>query len=1080
MSLRTIHLVVDGMMCQRNCGSSVATALSTTMEGAVEAKADFATKSAWVRTSSSLDQDQIAVDIVDAIGFEARPAVHLHVIGMMCQKNCGTTVANALKALSDVHDATALFDESRAIVALHPGVKVADVLPQLLEAVEVVGFDASFIPDIQTYLDDNATQSSRNQESQNDPLSESSLTSLLPKMNDVEIDEAKSAVTLVLGVGGMSCAVCTGRVERCLRETPGVVDATVVLSTQRALVELLANAQRDKTALDCCNAVQKAGYSCHIMAQSHDLRKDARQLERARQEEEAYWLALFVFSSLLTIPMVILATGVITFAPSHVPIGNLWVVCILSTLVQLVVGKRYYIAAWKGWAHGRFLGMDFLVVLGTTSSYVYSMALFMEQLWTGLPTELEPSFMASAMLLTFVTLGKYLESYARGKTADAVHKLMELQPTCASRVLGFVVDEKSHKVLDISALNTEEVPISGIQPGDHVRVLPGGSIPADGVLVAISSRGAGGTQVQEAFIDESAFSGEPFPVSKRIGDPVYGSTVNHLSALVVRVTASGSDTFLSKIVRLVEDAQRHKAPIQAYADKLASVFAPAVVFVASITFVGWMVFGNGITVGERFNIALMSSIAVIVVACPCALGLATPTAVMVGTGVGATQGVLIKGGAVLEQMHTVDTVVFDKTGTLTCGKATLSDRIEYFEEADEILKQHLPSRIPEDMVTLWLAVCAEAQSEHPLAQAIVNAAKEAWGKEGEECDLTGYKEGVRVDNFCVHPGRGVECRVSKPEWGRRVIRIGKKEWCKEPLDSAPVNDDGAAATDDADLLRRQGKIAIYLSILEEGSISRRVIAVFGVVDAVKPEAASTVAALQKSGVDVWMCTGDDIITALAVGRSIGIPDSNICAGVTPEGKADLVTRLQNQAFSGSQAPLRKNARPTRSHRGNVAMVADGVNDSIALARSDVGIAIGAGREIALEAADVVLVRSNLHDVVVAFHLSSVVFRRILLNFVLALCYNIIAVPFAAGLFDPITDFHLPPALAGFMMACSSISVVSSSLLLRRYQRPIVTEDGDLEVEKGWLELATHFVGLHRIALGRGYEGCETDNPGDIV
>lgn len=521
----------------------------------------------------------------------------------------------------------------------------------------------------------------------------------------------------------------------------------------------------------------------------------------------------------------------------------------------------------------------------------------------------------------------------------------------------------------------------------------------------------------------------------------------------------------------MEDAQRHKAPIQAYADKLASVFVPAVVSVAVLTFVGWMLFGDSITFGERFNIALMSSIAVIVVACPCALGLATPTAVMVGTGVGATQGVLIKGGAVLEHMHTVNTVIFDKTGTLTSGKATLSDRIEYLA-TDDVIKDNVPTHIPKDKVVLWLAVCAEAQSEHPLAQAIVDAAKESWRNNGHGNDLTGCKEGVRVDDFRVQPGRGVECCIVKPEWGRRIIRVGSKEWSKERLDLAHIEED-ATGDKDADFLRHQGKIAIYLSLLEEGSKRRRVVGVFGVVDPLKPEAPSTIAALQKHGIDVWMCTGDDIVTALAVGRSLGIPDSNICAGVTPEGKADLVTRLQKSTNSGS-LPRGRNARLLGSHRGNVAMVADGVNDSIALARSDVGIAIGAGREIALEAADVVLVRSNLHDVVVAFHLSSVVFRRILLNFVLALCYNVLAVPFAAGLFDPMTDFHLPPALAGFMMACSSISVVTSSLLLRRYQRPIIKDDGSLEAHKGWLELASNCVGLHRIGLGRGYVGCESE------
>ena len=1087
--IRTIHLSVDGMMCQRNCGSTVENALSRNMKGVMEAKADFASKTAWVRTSSMQDDYQTAIDVVESIGFDARPAVHLKVTGMMCQKNCGTTVANALKGVPGVYDATAIFTESRAIVALDQGRNVGEMLPQLIEAVENVGFDVSVIPDIQSFLEENEGLSSQSS-SLNDPPSDSLSASLLDEMNVMGIDETKIDKTVVLSIGGMSCAVCTGRVESCLRETPGVVDATVILSTQRALVELTPGAHRDKTAIACCESVQKAGYTGQIVEQTNDLRKDAQQLEEARQEEESYWLGLLVFSSSLTIPVVILSTGLVQIAPSLVPSGNMWINFILSSIVQTVVGKRYYIAAWKGWTKGRVLGMDFLVVLGTTASYVYSIILFIAELWTGKLTETKPSFMAGAMLLTFVTLGKYLESYARGKTADAVHKLMELQPTCASRVIGFAGDEasdkdldiaalksrvigfagdeESGKRLDISALTTEEVLISDIQPGDYVRVLPGGSIPADGVLVAISSKSSGGSEVQEAYIDESAFSGEPFPVAKKIGDIVHGSTVNHFSVLVVRVTASGSDTFLSKIVRLVEEAQRHKAPIQAYADRLASVFVPAVVGVAIITFVAWMLFGDSLTISGRIATSLMSSIAVIVVACPCALGLATPTAVMVGTGVGATQGILIKGGQVLEFLHSVDTVIFDKTGTLTCGKAELSDRIEYLAR-DDPLKMNLPSSIPKDKVALWLAACAEAQSEHPLAQAIVKAAREAWLNGNEEGDLTGAKEGVHVDDFCVQPGRGVECSVSKPGWGRRIIRVGNSDWSKEPMEEDAVDAD-CTGDIEADSLRQQGKVAIYLSVQDEGAPKRRVIGVFGIVDPMKPEAPSTVAALQKHGIDVWMCTGDDLVTALAVARSIGIPDYNVCAGVQPEGKADLVTRLQKA--TGSVVPAHSKATSNRNIRGNVAMVADGVNDSIALARADIGIAIGAGTEIALEAADVVLVRSNLHDVVVAFHLSSVVYRRIVLNFALALCYNVISVPFAAGLFYPLTDFHLPPALAGFMMACSSVSVVTSSLLIRRYQRPTVRPDGSLEVREGWLERLSHGMGLYPLTnalnSGRGY------------
>ncbi|EED86889.1 copper transporter, ATP dependent, partial [Thalassiosira pseudonana CCMP1335] len=669
-----------------------------------------------------------------------------------------------------------------------------------------------------------------------------------------------------------------------------------------------------------------------------------------------------------------------------------WTMFLLATPVQFGVGKRFYKSAYRGLVHGCTMGMDFLVVMGTTSAYVYSLIVFGDGVM-----KLSPTFETGAWLITFVTLGKYLEAYARGKTAGALQTLMELQPVSATRATCNRRGEEGYRI--------SEKDISEIRIGDYLLVLPGGRIPTDGVLMA---RGC-------AYIDESAFSGEPFPVAKRPGDVVYGASVNQLSVILIKVTATGAETVLSRIVRLVDEAQGSRAPIQAQADRIASIFAPIVMLVAAATFTCWAAFCSG-TTEERVVTALMCSISVIVVACPCALGLATPTAVMVGTGVGAVNGLLIKGGAVLEMTHHVKTVVFDKTGTITTGRAVIGSRIEY------VMKQK--------DVALWFACCAELRSEHPLANAIVNSGREIWGHDilkpidraNRSKQFVRDTEEMSTTDFQVAPGRGVECTVNGIGLNNScTVRVGNRSWNSD----FAARDERDQADYDIRSLRSQGQIGVYVSIKCVPHNVFHVIGVIGILDPIKNEAKSTVAALQNLGIDVWMCTGDHELTAQAVARQIGIDEDYVCSNVKPEGKADLIRRLQKR-------------RIRQGHRvvdNKVAVVGDGINDAVALARADVGIAIGAGTEVAVEAADIVLVRSALHDVVVALHLSRVVFNRIRLNFVWAMAYNLVALPFAAGLLYPFTDWTLPPAFAGLMMAFSSVSVVFSSLLLRTYIKP---------------------------------------------
>mmetsp|Transcript_27731 Transcript_27731/g.42447 ORF Transcript_27731/g.42447 Transcript_27731/m.42447 type:complete len:1162 (-) Transcript_27731:1988-5473(-) len=1088
-------------------------------------------------------------------------SVYMRVTGMMCQKNCGTTVTNALMDLPGIISAECSFAMSSATVtasldayASPPSTPTHSDIPiehdnsnnhngdddtrtialiqkfqdEAIDAVECVGFDAELIT-----KDEWDIQFEQQQQQQLEATTKNQATIEQQQraLNLLQQQEAQEDASLAQSgtygasfqIGGMSCAVCTGRVERALMAVHGVSRATVTLAVNRARAQFEPSSDMapDKLAQACVESVVEGGYDCELLqlitpgASEIDgisLAENAQRLENARVQELQTWRQLLLWSLVLTVPIAILHYTSMSSSygshhpydhdntpPPRLPTPQEYIMLALTTPVQFGVGKRYYVAAYKSWRNGRVLGMDFLVVMGTSASYLYSITVFLLQLSGVTSTTLHPTFETSAMLITFVTLGKFLEAFAKGKTATALQKLMELQPSTASRILvppsPVVVSsdkeqqqEEDDYLQDISSLETEEIHAADAQVGDCLLVLPGARIPADGILVATSDKEAG-----RSYVDESAFSGEPFPVSKQAGDVVFGSTVNQLSALVIRVTATGGGTALAKIVRLIEEAQSSRAPIQAQADAIACVFAPFVLCLSALTFCGWMIFDQEADLEQRFFLALTSGISVIVVACPCALGLATPTAVMVGTGVGATHGLLIKGGAVLEGAHGVDTVILDKTGTITTGRAVLGDVVEFLDTSKETTKgnhdqqhhhhhhqqqqlptnpllQNLPKGIPKNRVALWLAACAEKQSEHPLAKAIVTAAQGLWGR-----DFTCLQQGVHVSEFQVIPGSGVESLIHEESWGKWRVRVGTKTFVNGPpgilSDKTsekshkgelmhPSLEINCVGDSEVMALRQRGQVGIYVSVIAEqhciqkqdalgNDYSRQVIGVIGIVDPVVDEARSTVLALKRIGVDVWMCTGDHDVTARAVARQVGIDQENVCAGVKPEGKADLVTRLQKK--ERPQARLSKFRRQTdkddqrRQHQdGLVAVVGDGINDSIALARADVGIAIGAGTEVAVEAADVVLVRSSLHDVVVALHLSRTVFHRIRWNFVWALGYNLFALPFAAGAMYPFLNWRLPPEFAGLMMAFSSVSVVTSSLLLRMYSKPAIQEDGTLQ------------------------------------
>lgn len=1016
--------------------------------------------------------------------------INIRVFGMMCQRNCGSTIQQALESIPGCIEAEASFEFSYAKVTVniqyYGNVRqidaekhYSDLLHQLeneaLECIEDVGFEAALIKSGELLKLESYEENSKLMNVTHSPtLSEYMDTQECNSDGDM----------FILQVKGMSCAVCTGRVEKAIMGVHGIMSAKVSLPTNRAFVHIdhhykpndydteqghiLKDEKSYPIINKCIQSVIQAGYECELIQTFNSLddtthglslTESAAKLSLARQEELQSWRKLVIISSLLTTPLMIMHMSSMRDMGSEMDsnLFTLWVSFLLATSVQFGVGHRFYVAAYHSLRNGRVMGMDFLVCLGTSSAYLYSVIVTCLQTFdsdSGMNRNglhLRPTFETGTMLLTFVTIGKYLESYAKGKTSSALQALMELQPLIAtscdideSHIVKDTANgiERISKDIHLNSLQTEDVDIKSVRVGDYLLVIPGARIPTDGVLVYREGHGSA------SYVDESALSGEPFPVPKAVGDVVYGSTVNQFTTLIIKVTATGSKTIIARIVRLIEEAQLNRAPIQAVADRIASIFAPVVICIASLTGICWLCFNN-VEPRERLFVALMSCISVVVVACPCALGLATPTAVMVGTGVGAKNGLLIKGGAVLENAHKIDTVIFDKTGTITTGRAILGERFQFLDKSQDYadLLQNLPSKIDHTCLSLWLASCAEMTSEHPLGLAIVNGAKTIFGS-----DYTFSNEGVRVSEFSTFPGEGVEALVARDGWGKWRIRVGKCSFAAAKHNCSECEDDETSTLGKSEVnyLRTRGHIAVYVSAMaetEEGfepNEERRIIGVLGIVDSIQSNAKSTISALKNMGIDVWMCTGDHITTAKAVASNVGIDEDNICAEVTPEGKADLVSRLQRRRSHVYRSSIWKN--DTNDQR-KVLFCGDGVNDSIALASANVGIAIGAGSSVAIESADIVLVKSNLQDVVVALHLSRVVFDRIKLNFFWAIGYNIIALPFAAGLFYPWTDWRLPPAFAGFMMAFSSVSVVSSSLLLNSYIKPIINEDGTFHKQR---------------------------------
>ena len=742
-----------------------------------------------------------------------------------------------------------------------------------------------------------------------------------------------------LVISGMHCSSCASIIERQLKKVPGVSEAKVNFAAEKASVLYDSSVTKIN---DLIQAVTKAGYK-GIPADAEDSRAQA---VRQQAEIKQQWHK-FLFSLILSAPMIyFMFLDFFSFLPGGkflLPYIGI-VSFILATPVQFIAGSSFYkgmISALKM----RTFNMDSLIAIGTSVAYFYSFVNFIQYYATtnsllGLSGAKIPElyFETAAFLITFVILGKFLESKAKGRTSEAIKKLMGLQAKIARAV-------RNGETLDI--------PIDQVVENDIIVVRPGEKVPVDGVIIKGSSS-----------IDESMITGESLPIEKHVEDMVIGGTINKVGSFEFMATRVGSETTLAQIIRLVEDAQGSKAPIQAVADRISAYFVPAVIAIATLTFLMWF-----FVFGSTLSFALMAFTAVIVIACPCALGLATPTAIMVGTGVGAEHGILVKGGEPLESASKINTIVFDKTGTITKGKPEVTDVVDFGDFDEEEV--------------LMIAASLEKQSEHPLAEAIYSYAQE---------------EGVvlkEVEKFAAIPGHGVKGVIAKQEYF-----FGNRRLITETLGLEMTKYERKLTR-----LEEQGKTAMILATRKE------VVGIIGVADTVKDTSREAVEMLKKNGVEVWMITGDNTRTAKAIATQVGI--SNVLAEVLPQDKANEVKKLQDLGKK-------------------VAMVGDGINDAPALAQADIGIAMGSGTDVAMETGGIVIIKNDLRDVVHALDLSKTTVQKIRQNMFFALFYNVIGIPIAARVFSSV-GLVLKPELAGLAMALSSVSVVGNSLLLRRYK-----------------------------------------------
>ncbi|KAL8064204.1 hypothetical protein ABFX02_01G075000 [Erythranthe guttata] len=925
---------VTGMTCSA-CAASVEKAVKH-LPGIKDAVVDALNHRAQVVFSPAFVNEETIRETIEDAGFEARliseetindrstQVCRIRIQGLSCI-SCSMTLEYYLSSVHGVTKALVSLSNEKIEVHFDPRISTVD---QILEAVRDVGFEGTLI----TY--GGATRSVQLQ-----------LEGVLENENSTKI------------------------IENSLRSLPGVREVKFEPDRKKMSVTYEPDLKGPR---DFIKTIESNGLKAAIFSEK-------RGSETHREDEIKQYYRSFIWSLVFTIP-VFLSSMVFMYIPSinrgmeikvvnMVTVGAIlrWILC---TPVQFIIGRRFYTGAHKALRRGS-ANMDVLIALGTNAAYFYSVYSVLRAAFSP-RFESTDFFETSAMLVSFILLGKYLEVLAKGKTCEAIEKLMDLSPERATLL-----------TLDMegNVSNEEEIDSRLIQKNDAVKVVPGTKVPCDGVVVWGQSH-----------VNESMVTGESRPVGKRKGDLVIGGTMNTNGVLHVKATRVGSESALSQIVRLVESAQMAKAPVQKFADRISKFFVPLVVFLSISTWFAWFCAGKlkGYPKSwipppmDGFELALQFGISVMVIACPCALGLATPTAVMVSTGVGASQGVLIKGGHALETTHKVNCIVFDKTGTLTIGRPVVV--------TTKLLKDNMSHQ---EFTSLVAA--AEVNSEHPLGKAVVEYAKKCMENDDEAGPTW-----PEARDFESITGHGVKAVIRNREVlvGNKSLMLDHNVVIRTCAEEIMTEIEGLAQT----------------GILV--SIDREIYGILGVSDPLKPGAREAVSILRSMKIKCIIVTGDNKGTAKAIAKEVGI--DSFVAEAKPEHKAQKVKELQAN--------------------GNiVAMVGDGINDSPALVAADIGVAIGAGTDIAIEAADIVLMKSNLEDVITAIDLSRKTFFRIRLNYIWALGYNVIGIPLAAGAIFPATGFRLPPWVAGGAMAASSVSVVCSSLLLKNYKRPKVLD-----------------------------------------
>tara|TARA_Y100000310_G_C20674121_1_gene811938 strand:+ start:563 stop:2806 length:2244 start_codon:yes stop_codon:yes gene_type:complete len=737
--------------------------------------------------------------------------------------------------------------------------------------------------------------------------------------------------TAGIPIQGMHCAACAVRIEKALHKSQGVVKANVNFANEKATVEFNpANSSLE----EIYNIIKDEGYG--IVQGGKDSEKEARQKEVSDYKRKV--ILAFLLSSPL---MYIMMASMLGWPIPQIIIDNNALAQFLLATPVLIVGRHFFIQGFKS-LFRLVPDMNSLVAIGVGSAYTYSFVVTVFILsGSTLFSAMDLYYEVAAFLISFILLGRYFEAIAKGRTSEAIKKLLGLQVKTA------LVEREGREM---------EVPIENVKVGDIVIVKPGQKIPVDGKIVSGHSS-----------VDESMITGESIPVEKIVGDTVIGATLNKTGSFKFKAEKVGKDTALSQIIKLVEDAQASKAPIQDLADKISNYFVPTVMGIAIIAALAWFFVGQG------FLFSLAIFITVLIIACPCAMGLATPTAVMVGTGKGAEQGILIKSAASLQKAQEINTVVFDKTGTLTKGEPEVTD----------IFTESLSKK-----EVLMYAAVAEKRSEHPLGESIVNKAKQ---------QKIVLKDPAKFNSIT---GKGVEASLE----GKNIL-LGNRALMKERNISVEKFEPKLAE------FESDGKTAMLVAV------NKTAVGIVAVADTLKEYSKEAVTALHQMGKQVVMITGDNKRTGEAIARQVGI--DKVLAEVLPEDKANEVKKLQNTG-------------------AKVAMVGDGINDAPALVQADVGIAIGSGTDIAIESGDIVLVKDDLRDVVVAIDLSRYAMNKIKQNFFWAFVYNVVGIPVAAGLLYPFTGLLLSPVIAGTAMAFSSVSVVSNSLLMKRYKPKIKT------------------------------------------